>query len=189
VTGAAKARVAVVVLVLLVLAVPGTFAVSSQARAGARVWWLARSLRSSDSDVRHRTGHALFELGRPAIDRVLPEIIVGEFLEHAPRGGSFVFGRRTQLGADAVLRRYTIELESADVMGRTLKDRMAFENIASDPPLCETFFWLGFADTPRRLVAVVPSTNGTVGTVVLSVAIEPEVEGAVTEVMRSRLGR
>jgi hypothetical protein len=72
-------RVALVVLALLVLGGGGALVASPR----ARVRWYALRMHSSDPEVAARARFKLFELDRPAIDEVLPELVAKELAARA----------------------------------------------------------------------------------------------------------
>ncbi|HZU96848.1 MAG TPA: hypothetical protein VFF73_09165 [Planctomycetota bacterium] len=78
-TGRTKAKVAIVGLVLLV----GGLGVPLASSEAARVRYWAWRMRSHDPETRQRARRTLFEIGRPAIDRVLPELVVEEVSERS----------------------------------------------------------------------------------------------------------
>ena len=74
-------RAALLVLALLLVSGVGALVASPR----ARVRWYAWRMHSSDAEVAARARFKLFELDRPAIDEVLPELVAREL---AARVGS-----------------------------------------------------------------------------------------------------
>jgi hypothetical protein len=73
-TGRAKGRLLLAVLALLV---GGTVSLLASS-ARARVRWYSWRMRAGDPEVAARARFKLFELDRPAIDEVLPELVARE---------------------------------------------------------------------------------------------------------------
>ncbi len=78
-----KGLLALVLLGLLVLGAGSLLAVSPR----ARVRWYAWRMRSSDPAAAAGARLKLFELDRPAIDDVLPELVARELAARMPLGG------------------------------------------------------------------------------------------------------
>jgi hypothetical protein len=74
VSGRAKGRLLLAVLALIV----GGTALFLASSTRARVRWYAWRMRSGDPEVAARARFKLFELDRPAIDEVLPELVARE---------------------------------------------------------------------------------------------------------------
>jgi hypothetical protein len=193
-----KGRLAVAALVVLLAALATTVAASPRIRVKLRILALRRALASPNEAERHRARSALLDIGRPAIDSLLPEIIAGELLDHAGPRAVFTVAQRRTVAAPLNTDAETYDLAPRDILERPMPKIAPIWTTPTpnepvqlhwDPIQCEVFFWLSYARAHRRLAIVAPSATGGEYRVVESIPLHADVENPLLDLLRARLAR